>query len=883
MRKMTFVFPVIILFVLTITINAFATGRFEIPGRIVVEFVEAPEWNAKTSPAGILETGTPEIDFLLKKYRASSFDAEFGSILQNYRVLQYDPGFNNSEVTSNFKNLPQVRNAEPDIAFPMSGLIYLPDDIHATGQWHHDAIRSYRGWVLSQGSEDIEIAIIDGGVDYNHPDLASVMWINDAEDLNGNGTLDDFDLNLVDDDGNGYVDDVIGWDWVNTPQEDVYYTDDPGPPDNDPMDHSGHGTHCAGDAAAHTDNEIGVGSPGFGCKVAALRAGWISDDGIGLVGTSYASSAIGYAVEMGFDVISMSFGGPGGDPAYFTAAMQEAADAGLVLVAAAGNESVSIPYYPAAEEIVIAVAASEPGGGLADFTNYGDWITITSPGEGIFSTSIEGNYIPMGGTSMATPILAGVAAQLKALRPEWGYLDIRQRLVDTAVPMVDFGAGAGHVDMGAALDLFVSIDSLWTINQSGGSRLRFNEEGILGLKWHKLDLFADDVSLTLSSENPDVTLGEDYLEIGDVQWEDSGEWEVPITITGNENDFEIVEILATFTGNDETGEPFEFIQTLPLSAGYNQVLIITADRPVESRIDYWYKKSLANLGYTCESSRREDLIDLQPLVSNYDAVIYSTGLAEDNIFQPDDITDLAEYVQSGGHLIISGQNIAEYLSQNDPEVLDTLLHVQFTAAHSERLTVRGVEGHEMTDGIYFILAGSGGAWNQESLDVLEAQPGAEPLLVYDLETPEELAGVHISHGDGDIVYCAFGIEGINDSTQTGTNREEWLESWMSLWGFSSIKGPHEEIAVINDFYIGTPWPNPTNASIQVPVHLKRNSVLNTSIFDLLGRKIMEHSTLLAAGKNQIHFQLPEHLSSGTYFIMLDGKNYSSIKRFILLK
>ena len=278
-------------------------------------------------------------------------------------------------------------------------------------QWGLHAIN----WRPGVEAEPVVVAVIDSGVDYTHPDLAGQIWHNLSE-LKG--------VSGVDDDGNGYVDDVVGWD----------FTDAPGLPgmgdylqrDADPTDESGHGTHVAGIIAAAVDNEIGISGVASNARVMALRAGFNLPSG-GYLEDDDLAAAILYAVDNGARVINMSWGDPRGAPV-LRDVIRYAEIAGVVLVAAAGNEGEDAVFYPARFSQTIAVGASTPKGQVLAFSNYGPSIELVAPGQAVLSLFPGGTYGPRSGTSMAAPHVAGLAALLLGYKPAWTAERVRAAL-----------------------------------------------------------------------------------------------------------------------------------------------------------------------------------------------------------------------------------------------------------------------------------------------------------------------------------------------------------------------------------------------------------------------------------------------------------------------
>jgi len=306
---------------------------------------------------------------------------------------------------------PAVVYAEPNYIYKASA---VPNDPRFAELWAmqnaNDAdIDAVEAWDTQKGSHDVVVAIIDTGVDYNHEDLHDNMWRNPGETGKGKET------NGKDDDGNGFIDDVFGWDFASN--------------DNDPMDDNAHGSHVAGTIAASGDNQKGVVGVNWRASIMALKF----LDGNGSGDASDAIGAILYAAQNGARVQNNSWGGGG-----FSRALQEAIvfarDHNVLFVAAAGNEgrdNDNTPSYPSNYEVenVLAVAASDRDDRLATFSNVGrKTVDLAAPGVGILSTTPDNGYQSFDGTSMATPHVSGVAALVLAQYPGLGYREVMVRL-----------------------------------------------------------------------------------------------------------------------------------------------------------------------------------------------------------------------------------------------------------------------------------------------------------------------------------------------------------------------------------------------------------------------------------------------------------------------
>lgn len=310
---------------------------------------------------------------------------------------------------------PNVEYAEPNYIYHTMLMRATPndprlDDLYAMNNANDADIDAIEAWDTQTGSKDVLIAVIDTGVDYNHPDLKDNMWVNSGESGDGK------ENNGVDDDNNGYVDDFRGWDFERD--------------DNDPRDDNGHGTHVAGTIGAVGNNGIGV--VGVNWTVSIMPLKFLDANGSGRL--SDAIPAVIYAADMGARVLSNSWGG-GGFSQALRDAIAYARDKNSVFVAAAGNSSEDnddLPSYPASYEVenVVSVAASDRNDRLASFSNTGKQsVHLAAPGVDILSTRPGGGYQFLSGTSMATPHVSGVFGLVLAQFPGISYRDAMIRVL----------------------------------------------------------------------------------------------------------------------------------------------------------------------------------------------------------------------------------------------------------------------------------------------------------------------------------------------------------------------------------------------------------------------------------------------------------------------
>ena len=313
-----------------------------------------------------------------------------------YKIeLDLQTGQTIEDVLLTYNNDPNVEYAEPDYYVTVDS---APNDPMNFAQWSLQKIEAPKAWDIYTGNHKTVVAVIDTGVDYNHQDLQNNMWVNELE-MNG--------VEGIDDDNNGYIDDIYGYNFVYR--------------DGDPLDDYGHGTHCAGIIAAEGNNNLDITGICWNARIMALKF-------MGSLGTGSVSDAIlahYYAVENGANVISNSWT-LSEDSQALHDAIDYAYSQGVIVVAAAGNYNSSIVRYPAAFSNVISVAATNTIDNRWYYSSYGNWVDITAPGVDILSLLAEGLIMGtpyndsltfLSGTSTACPHVAGACALLLSANP----------------------------------------------------------------------------------------------------------------------------------------------------------------------------------------------------------------------------------------------------------------------------------------------------------------------------------------------------------------------------------------------------------------------------------------------------------------------------------
>lgn len=466
----------ITLLVIFLTLAASAHGRaypgqeqpkpFVIPGRVTIQFEDDVDLAAFATGFGKVSFRIPSLDQVLDDFKVSDARKLFPwhtekppinsgrKDLTRYYEISFPESIDVKEVIHALMQNPNVRLAEPVWALPLLGAV--PDDPLWSDQWAMDSLPPdpdyWSAWEIETGSDSIKYACIDSGVNYKHEDLKGHIWVNPGEDLDGDlVVLDGDDLNGVDDDGNGVVDDLIGYDFLAY-MSDVWPGEDGGTRDPDPWDFNGHGTHVAGIAAAMTNNGIGVtgaaggwwgGHPSFrGVQIMCLRVGALRSDGIGYVNSNDCGTAISYAANNGAHVINCSWGSLGTGP--MVAGVDDAKANGVTVVHAAGNDNADDPDYldyDPQELEVLSVAALGPYSDTkwtwspTEGSNYGYWVDVSAPGADILSTSSEfgvPGYLSYTGTSMAAPMVSGLALLIRSAMPSLSKEQVDSLIVNTA-------------------------------------------------------------------------------------------------------------------------------------------------------------------------------------------------------------------------------------------------------------------------------------------------------------------------------------------------------------------------------------------------------------------------------------------------------------------
>lgn len=529
--------------------GAFHTDRFRVYFKNELGRIELKEAKAGTI------TGFDSFDQLLQEMEAvaiqpwlptaTDFDKD-GDIFLNrfYEITLPEFRSDIQEVIAAFSSDEHILFAE---RIPIHRLFYEPNDPKYSQQWYIPQVTIEQAWDMwdiasgdNPGDESIVVGIVDTGCDWDHPDLIGNLWQNLDEDYDGDGVtveyvsgvwqLDSGDLNGVDDDGDGYVDNLIGWDIGEDDNDPV------GPPGQGTYGGNMHGTHVAGVPGAATNNSLGMASEGWSIKHMPVKCAY--DDGTAIVG---GYNGILFAAKAGANIINCSWGGggpSGGEQAVINNVYN---NYGTIIIASAGNgddfgNEEYAAHYPSSYDNVISVTALGQNDVWHHWATYHESVDFAAPGENILSTvyaTVSGGYQSWDGTSMSSPVVSGCYALLWSYFPEADRDWIEQRLLETADSIIydvnteDYlqgRLGVGRPDVFAAIasgvfpNLSVQSYTLQLTEDDGDGVLNPGESAKMRIVLANAEGWATatNVSATLSSTSMYINIIDDTGTFPDI-------------------------------------------------------------------------------------------------------------------------------------------------------------------------------------------------------------------------------------------------------------------------------------------------------------------------------------------------------------------------------
>ncbi len=842
---------------------------------------------------GIVMTGNPDLDAVAdafgvyrieKTYRMKRPPDDPSRVdLSRYYTVYFPEEYGPFDLIEAFDSCEEVVLAE---FVTINRKFYIPNDERYEDQWHLPHCNLPDAWDVSHGSEEIVIGIVDTGLDMNidefytvHEDFRANLWINEEEDIaEPFGEITDHDWNEEDDDDNDYTDDFHGWNFSHNSN----WPDDRWGPEN------GHGTYVAGLASAATDNEVGISSPGFNCKL-MITAHYDPDDPEGGLVRSYLG--IEYCADNGADIINLSWGAYARPSQVERDVIDHAIQEGSIIFAAAGNdnredrEDNQERVYPCAYDGVIGVAASDDEDHKSGISDYGDHVDLVAPGVSMLSTFPRNDYDDYQGTSMSSPFVAGIAALMLSVEPDLNTGSLLEWMQRTAVDISDLNEDypgiVYRVDAGYLLQ---STKPMWElvewsaieVDGDGDGIVERNETIALALTLANEEGYADANNVVITLENDDeyvhITTGE--VNIGDI---DSGdeydllEDQYPVFNVAGHSPIHY----STFTLRISSDEDWQVEYELLITIRQPQYLLVDDDNGDD--FETYYHDDMMQRPIVHDTWHiSDDGLPSQELLDSYNFVVWETG-NDTTPLTVDEQTLIGNYLDNDGYLLLSGQFIGDDIGESDFH--RNYLKAQHFADNADRLRLSGADGHPITDGMDVLLVGDAGN-GRLSPSAMEPINGAETILTYTGD--DGYIGGVCYEGDYHLVYLGFALEAVGDGVGGTTSRQELLESILDRFYNLGVEGDYAATRPVS-FEMGTPYPNPFNARTSVRVDVPYSMKYILEVLDLTGRRIdVLHDGSVMPGVHTYHWNT-EGMPAGVYLFNLSWVNGSLVRKAVLVK
>ena len=482
-------------------------------GRVLVQFREGVQ-----PQTGAAKTGLAGFDRVAERFGVYSVERAFPSIegaatkreiskkahaLRRVYKVRFSAPHHPDVAVEEFSRISDVEHAEPHVLYSLTwrrpgtgGAPLIPNDTEFRNQTHFDKLRMTEAWDVARAEDgDVVIAVVDGGTEWDHPDLRGNVWTNPGETPN----------NGVDDDSNGYIDDIRGWNFAN----------DSADPRGLPLtpSNASHGTIVAGVAAAVTNNALGIAGTSWNTKFMPINVGCAQGDQL-----CYGLEGVVYAAMNGADIITASWGSSNAS-LLLQQAVEMALDEGALVVAGSGNEGKNVdvdPRYPSDFAATLSVGGTRKNSD-ENVYNYGRGVNVFAPSVDINGTELNGTYGASSGTSFAVPLVAGIAALVKTAFPDFDPRRVREQVRLTADAMEDANPqnlagllGRGRVNAYRAVTESTPPgvrleDWTWT-DEDANSDLRSSEVVQVTATFTNYSGEAQNLTVGLESASPFVTL-----------------------------------------------------------------------------------------------------------------------------------------------------------------------------------------------------------------------------------------------------------------------------------------------------------------------------------------------------------------------------------------
>jgi len=816
---------------------------------------------------------------------------------------------------------------------------HLPDDPLYYLQWYLPSIFAPAAWDVDKGDPSIVIAIVDNGVDWDHPDLSGNIWQNPGEVING-----------ADDDSNGFIDDIRGWDFRNN-------DNDPSTNSDPSSDSNFHGTHVSGIAAAVSDNSVGVSGIAPDCQIMPIKTG--TADTI-----FYGVEGIIYAYENGAKVINCSFGSYG-----YSALEEDAIDnayaAGAIVIAAAGNDNIMGLNYPASNENAVSVAALAPSNQKASFSNYNSAVDISAPGVEIFNTWVTSTGSPVygftSGTSMASPIVAGVAALMFSTSSELtvqqavvkmqstsddisevnpGYIGLlgagkvnAYRAIGESLPGIRFnsydiddtqGGDGDHIpEPGDSLDIIVSLGNSFQTAFQATAELNTTNSLVDIIQSYSIfgDIepggFADNEDNSFRVYLGAIPSGEMVNFTLDVETQNGYDFLLSFSMMVNPPyaNHNIGNVVATVTNFGALG-----YQSDPYS--YGTVAVGEGFRYPSSGANSLYHGSMAlaaNQNRVCASIYREsafpqefEWVDEEPIVMETPGTLAdqqsSVTYHDHNIFLPNYIPAVA--VEQNTYAFADPPDddyiILEYkfITIADTTIENCLVGLFMDWDIGASPLVNSV-GYSASRGAGYMFASGSNIYGVAPLNrpVHSHRAIDNNIYTYGASTLNdinlfkflngELGASTAANGEYSHTISVSDVDITPDSVTTiafavvgGDNLDDFLDNCDQAkikYAFLNSAGYQSVSAQITKMALSAPSPNPFNLDVGFTLSLNQADQVTIAVYDILGRQTaLLHEGMLPPGSADFSWS-SHNIASGIYFLNARTSRQNIVHKIILLK
>ena len=829
-----------------------------------VVFKVSPEYQVKLPIKGAERFGVAHIDEFMDKVGATWVERKFPHTpdpkpgrtdLTRIYNLKFPEAIDVKLVSSNLSKLKGIEYAEP---WYINYLCYEHNDPDREDQWPLDLLEADRAHDITTGDPDVVIAITDNGTQMDHPDLIENIWHNPDEEENG-----------ADSDRNGFRDDVVGWDFAGN--------------DNDPNDaaNHGHGTHTAGISSAVTDNEIGISSIGFNCQLMIVRCGHGN-------AIPFGYEAIVYATDNGAKVINCSWGGSQANQAG-REAVQHAHEEDVIIIAAAGNNNRATLFYPAGFQTVVSITATTSRDVKASFSNYGNWVDLAAPGDGIRSTFLNNGYRNMDGTSMASPFVAGVAGLLRSEYPEMNAVQTRLFLRAGVNDIDDPRMGTGRCNAYRALvaienPIVEIVEFELSEEENGNDKPDPGERVEFEIELTNYGRDATELVGFMSTDDESINIVEGQVDFPDLQGGRSVKnWNSPFVIEVAENTIPHT----THVTVRVVGQPndFEIEERYELLIGHPAVLLVDDDNGGNYEEMFGPAINNINQGYQRWDVLMNDYPNAETLL-DHPIVIWLTGDAYPPL-DSDERWTMQNAIASGANILLMGKWIGDNINENG-----AFLRQSFGVNHDtdslSAVYVRGLGGETPVPENVEIHLSNPDLGEADTLNATISPSGmrtrfnSHPLLNY-VDSNDEVAGIagiyqHVQETNSHTVYLGFNLEMASDFRSPRALLVAHILDWMTDYASSPIPDPTDPVT----FSLDPAYPNPFNNVVSINFRVPSRSDYRLSVFDLSGREIaLLNSGTINPGSHKTIWDA-SGVTSGVYLARLAAPGISTIEQKLVL-